>query len=144
MEASSDIRQRNVELTRQGFEAYDRGDFETLRRLLHPDVEVHADDELINAGDFSGQEAFFRWSAQWSEAWGEFRNELRSIETIGDRYIVADVHQVARGAGSGVNVEMEVSWAMEADAGTVRRLHLYVARERALEAIERWRGERDA
>ncbi len=143
MAASSDIQRRNVELTRRGFNAYDNGDLETIAELFHPEVEVHADSELINGGDFHGYDQFTRWSAQWTEAWAEFRNELRSLEPIGEHFILADVHQVARGAGSGVDVDMDVSWAIEVDSGRVLRLHLYVTRERARAAIGRWRTERE-
>ena len=141
MDATSGIKKRNVELTRVGFEAYDAGDYETLTELLDPDVEVHADTELINGGDFHGHQGFMRWNAQWIDAWGEFRNELRSVEALGERFILAEVHQVARGAGSGVDVEMDVCWAIEVIGGQVRRMHIYVRRDRAISAIERWRAE---
>ena len=64
MEASgaSHIQQRNIELTRRGFKAYNAGDYEAVVALLHPDVEVYADDELLNAGSFSGHDGFLRWS----------------------------------------------------------------------------------
>jgi ketosteroid isomerase-like protein len=141
MDAAREIQQRNVELTRVGFEAYDAGDYETLIELLDPDVEVHADSELINGGDFQGHQGFTRWNAQWIDAWGEFRNELRSVEAVGERFILAEVHQVARGAGSGVDVEMDVCWAIEVVGIQVRRMHIYVSRDRAISAIERWRTE---
>jgi ketosteroid isomerase-like protein len=143
MEASSQTQQRNIELTRRGFKAYNAGDYETLAAVLDPDVELHSDDELINGGDYRGRESFMQWSAEWLEAWDEFRVEARSLETFGDHCILADSHQVARGAGSGVVVEMDVFWAFEVAAGTVRRMHLYASRDRALEAICRWRAQRD-
>jgi uncharacterized protein len=142
MEANSHTQQRNIEITQRGFEAYNSGDYEAVASLLHPDVELHADDELLNGGDFRGRDGFMQWSAEWLEAWEEFRVEARSLESFGDRCILADSHQVARGAGSGVDVEMDVFWAFEVADGSVRRMHLYAARERALEAIERWRAER--
>ena len=42
MEASgaSHIQQRNIELTRRGFKAYNAGDYEAVVALLHPDVEA--------------------------------------------------------------------------------------------------------
>src|SRR3954464_15024175 len=141
MEATSDIQQRNIELTRRGFEAYNAGDYEGVVALLHTDVELHADDELLNGGDFHGHEGFMRWSAEWLEAWDEFRIEPRSIETFSEHAILIDTHQVARGAGSGVGVEMDVFWAFEARAGKLSRMHLYAARERATGAIERWRSD---
>jgi ketosteroid isomerase-like protein len=141
MEASSDIRQRNVDLTRRGFEAYNAGDYEGVVALLHPDVELYADDELLNGGSYSGHDGFMQWSAEWLEAWDEFRIEPRAIETTGEHAILVDTHQVARGAGSGIDVEMDVFWAFEARDGTLRRMHLYANRERAVEAIEGWRVE---
>jgi ketosteroid isomerase-like protein len=142
MEASSD--QRNIELTTRGFEAYNAGDSEAVMALLHPDVELHADSELINGGDYRGHEGFARWNAEWTEAWEEFKIEPRSVETFGGHAILADTHQVARGAGSGIDVEMDVYWVFELDDDQVVRMHLYATRERALAAIERWGAEREA
>jgi ketosteroid isomerase-like protein len=144
MEASNDIQQRNVELTRRGFEAYNASDYESLGALLHSEVELHADDELLNSGDFRGPEGFLHWSAEWEEAWEEFHVEASTVETLGDHCILVDSHQVARGAGSGIDVEMDVFWALEADEGKVRRMHIYATRERALAAIRRWRAERES
>jgi ketosteroid isomerase-like protein len=142
MEASSDTQQRNVELTRRGFEAYNSGDYEAVIDLLDPDVELHADHELLNSGDYKGHEGFMEWSAEWLEAWDEFRVDANVVETFGDHSILVDSHQLARGAGSGIDVEMDVFWALEAEDGKLRRMHIYATRERALEAIEAWRAER--
>ena len=144
MEASSDIRERNIELTRRGFEAYNSGDYGSFLELLHPDVELHADHELLNSGDFRGRDGVMQWSSEWLEAWEDFRVEATSIETLGDNFILADSHQVARGAGSGIDVEMDVFWALEAEDGAVRRMHIYASRDAALEAIKAWRAERAA
>jgi ketosteroid isomerase-like protein len=142
MEASSE--QRNKEVTRLGFEAYNAGDYEALAALLDPDVELHSDSELINGGDFRGHEEFMRWNSDWTEAWEEFRIEPRSIEVFGGHVILADTHQVARGAGSGIEVEMDVFWVFEVADDRVVRMHLYANRERALASIERWRAERES
>ena len=143
MEASSDTQQRNVEITRRGFEAYNSGDYEAVISLLHPDVELLADHELLNSGSFTGHEGFTQWSAEWLEAWDEFRVDVNDLETIGDHFVLVDAHQVATGAGSGIAVEMDIFWAFETEGGQLRRMHLYAKRERALDAIERWRVERE-
>lgn len=144
MEASSDIRQRNVELTRRGFDAYNSGDSEALMALLHPDVELLADHELLNSGTFTGHDGFMQWSAEWLEAWEEFRVDANAVEPVGDNFLLVDSHQVARGAGSGIPVEMDVYWALEVEEGSLRRMHLYASRARALEAIASWSEEREA
>jgi ketosteroid isomerase-like protein len=143
MEAISEAQRRNIERAGRGFDAYNSRDYEALGRLLHPDVELHADDELLNGGDYRGHEGFMRWNAEWTEAWEEFTIEPRSVEALGDLWVLADVHQVARGAGSGVAVEMDVFWAFEIEADLVTRMHLFPVRERAVAAIERWRAARD-
>ena len=141
MEASSEIQQRNLEITRRGFDAYNRGDLEALIEILHPDVELHADQELVNGGDFRGHDGYIRWNAEWTEAWEEFTIDLRAVDPIGGRYILADTHQAGRGAGSGIEVEMAAYWVFEVADGQVIRMHLYASRERALAAIERWRAD---
>ena len=51
------------------------------------------------------------------------------------------VHPVMRVMSCiGIDVEMTVFWAFEADGERVTRMHLYPGRDQALEAIERWRG----
>lgn len=142
MEASR--QQRNVEVTRLGFEAYNAGDYEALARLLHPEVELHSDNELINGGDYRGHEGFMQWNSEWTEAWEEFKIEPRSLETFGGHVILVDTHQVARGAGSGIDVEMDVYWLFEVADDQVVRMHLYATRDRALATIERWDAEREA
>ena len=144
MEASSEIEQRNIELTRRGFAAYNSGDYDSFLELLHPDVELHADHDLLNSGDFRGREGVMQWSAEWLEAWEDFSVDATSIETLGEYFVLADSHQVARGAGSGIDVEMDVFWALEAEEGAVRRMHIYASRDAALDAIGRWRAEREA
>ena len=137
---SDSTAERNVELARRGFEAYNAGDAETVAKLMRPDVEVHAAPGLVNSGDYRGQEGYTQWNAEWTEAWDEFKVEPTAVEPIGDRHVVVDAHQVARGAGSGIDVEMDVFWAFEVDGGQVARMHLYPTREEALEVIEGWRG----
>jgi isoleucyl-tRNA synthetase len=136
MEASSDIQRRNLEVTRRGFEAYNTGDYEAVTALLHDDVELHADHELLNSGDFHGRQGFLEWNADWIEAWDDFQVDVGEIQMFGDRFLLADTHQVARGAGSGIPVEMDVFWAFDVDDGRLRRMHIYAERERALDAIE--------
>src|SRR6476620_5285406 len=115
MEASSDIRQRNVELTRRGFDAYNSGDSESLLALLHRDEELLADHELLNSGTFIGHDGFMQWSAEGLAAWEEFSVDANAVEPVGDHVLRVDSHQVARGAGSGIRVERDVYWALEVE-----------------------------
>jgi hypothetical protein len=85
-----------------------------------------------------------QWSAEWLEAWEQFRVDANEVEAVGDHFLLVDSHQVARGRGSGIDVEMDVFWALEAQDGKLRRMHIYASRERALEAIAGWSEAREA
>jgi ketosteroid isomerase-like protein len=138
----NDVVERNVELTRRGFEAYNARDFDALGALLDPDVELHASASVLNGGDYRGREGFLQWNAEWDEAWEGFVAEPAEIEPMGEHALLVRTHQVATGAGSGVDVEMTVFWALEVVGGLVTKMHLYPDREEALAAIERWGRER--
>ena len=100
--------EQRVDLVRRGIEAYDAGDLEGALALLHPDVEIYAPPELINAGSFRGRDGFVRWAQHWDDAWESFEQRIDSIEPVGEDHAVAVVTQHAKGAGSGVEVTMTV------------------------------------
>jgi ketosteroid isomerase-like protein len=133
--------ERSIELVRGGFEAFTVGDLQAVLALLHDDVEVHAAPGLVNAGTHRGHQGYLTWVTEWLEAWESFEAEPTRVEPIGDRHVLVDVRQTARGAGSGVEVEMIAFWAFEVANESVTRMHLYPEREQAVAAIERWRQE---
>ena len=49
--------EKNIELTKRGFDAYNARDFEALGTILHPEVELHAGVGLLNSGDYRGLDA---------------------------------------------------------------------------------------
>jgi uncharacterized protein len=140
MEASSEA----VELVRRGFAAYNAGDMETLMELVHPELELRSDPDTMNAGDYRGREGLNEWNANWVEAWESFQVEPTAVEAVDDRRVLVEARQHARGAGSGVEVEMDVYWAFEVEEGHVRRIELHIDRADAVAAVERWRRARPA
>jgi ketosteroid isomerase-like protein len=121
-----------IELLRRGFEAWDAGDIEAVLELLDPDVEVVAADGFINAGTHRGHDGFLRWAQQWFEAWEDFQQTPEAVVAVGDRHAVARFHQVGRGRGSGVEVEMVVGWTLEYRDGRFTYLALHLGFEDAV------------
>jgi ketosteroid isomerase-like protein len=124
----------NLELLREGFEAYNRGELGFVMERAAGDIEVHADVGLVNSGTYHGRGPFERWMLEWQEAWSEITLEVRGVEEIGD-FILVDIYQRAVGAGSGVPVEMEIVQLFEIRDGAIARFHLYRDRERARAAL---------
>jgi ketosteroid isomerase-like protein len=50
--------QRNVDLARQGMEAYNRGDLDEVLELFSPEAQIYAPPDFMNAGTFHGHEAY--------------------------------------------------------------------------------------
>jgi uncharacterized protein len=133
--------ERNVEIIRGGFQAFDEGDAAAVLEFLDEEVEVHTAPALLNTGTYHGRDGYLTWVAQWLEAWDDYEAEPAELETVGDSHVLVTVHQHARGAGSGVAVEMDTYWAFEVRGERIRRIHLFPERAHALAAIEGWRGE---
>lgn len=122
-----------VELAERGLEAFNRGDMAAVTELLAPDVEVHSSSELPNSGDFHGHDGFLEWLQAWLEAWETFRVELLDVTLVEDS-VIASVHQVGSGRGSGLRVEMDLAFLFRFRDGQVIRLGLYADLEGALAA----------
>jgi len=132
--------EERVELVRRGFEAYNAGDIETVLDLFDPEIEVRASAELINPGPYYGRAGFLEWARHWNEAWDSFENAVEEIVPVGERHVVARIHQTGRGRGSGVDVEMTVGYLYEMGDGRCVHLALYPSFQAAMAAAREREG----
>jgi ketosteroid isomerase-like protein len=135
MTESNAKRQRNVEVLREGLEAYNRHDIHGVLPLLDPNVESHVGEGLMNTGTWHGVDGYAEMAAAWAEAWGRNDYEIVDIETPDDDHVIAQIHQEAVGAQSGVPVELTVFYMLEFADERLVRFHVYADREAALAAI---------
>ncbi len=141
MEASNDIRQRNIELVTRGMGAYNRGDIGAVLEFFSPEIEVYAPPTLMNAGVFHGHDGFMEWIAHWNEAWESFKIHIERVEAVGDDFVVMEAHQVGRGRGSGVSVEQDIVYVYEVDDGRCVHFSAQPGRDEAMAHI---RGRQDS
>jgi ketosteroid isomerase-like protein len=127
----------NAELMLTALAAYQQGDEETLRRLMHPEIEIYSEPGMINAGSYSGYDGYRQWASQWEEAWDEISYEALEIIDVSDTLLVARVRVRGRGAGSGVEIDREFGYLYELKDGRGTRFHVYVSADRAVEAANR-------
>jgi ketosteroid isomerase-like protein len=128
-----------VELVRRGFQLYVGGDIEGLLELYDREVEVTAP-EWMNAGPFHGHEGYMRWLRRWNEAWESFDFDVRSIEPVGERHVVAEVLISGRGAGSGVEVSTTSGWVAEVRNGRATYLEVTMSVDGARDVARRREG----
>jgi ketosteroid isomerase-like protein len=131
-----------VDLMRRGFEAYNAADTEALLEIFDPSVEVYAPPELMNAGTFHGHQGLADWLSSWNEAWESFVIQVRSIEAVGDRHVIAQADQTGRGRGSGAEVTLSVTYVLEERDGRGVFFAIYPQRGTAL-AVARERESAD-
>jgi ketosteroid isomerase-like protein len=82
----------NEDLIRQGYDAFSRGDMQTLRELFHPDIVWHAPGRSQLAGDHRGVDAVLGYFGQTMElTGGNFR--ARSTTWSPDEHAVG-LHSV--------------------------------------------------
>ncbi len=70
----------NEDLIRQGYDAFSRGDMDTLRALFHPGIVWHAPGRSQLSGDHQGVDAVLGYFARTMElTGGSFRVEVHDV-----------------------------------------------------------------
>jgi ketosteroid isomerase-like protein len=115
-----------LETLRRGYEAYNRRDYDSVSALMHPDVV------FVRPGaepDLRGVDAFRAWMEP--DAFESQTSELREFE-IGEQKVLVHQRTRARGAGSGIEMEID-SWAVWTfdDDRRITRIEAYLDHEEA-------------
>ena len=113
-----------IQKLRGGYDAFNRGDFDTVIALFHPDVEY------IPVGGqppIRGRDALRAWMQP--SAFERQVIEAREITVNGDRALIR-IHAAIRGAGSGIEMEVE-SWVVMTwdPGGPITRMEVFFVYE---------------
>jgi len=125
--------QENVEVVRRAIAAYNRRDFEAIRDLNHPDVQVDwSASRGLAAGVYQGQEEVMRFYQDFLETFEEVHFEPERFIESGDSVVVPNSAQI-RGR-DGIEVVARSAIVFEIRGGLVARICLYQDTHEALEA----------
>ena len=129
--------EEHIDLARRGFEAFNRGDWESALELVSEDVVWGAylatmDGEKV----IFGHESLRRtWQAQREDLGGEdFKVEARDIRDLAAGSLMVRLRVTGRGSASGVPVETEYVQLWTIRGGLAVRLDNYESEAEALEA----------
>jgi ketosteroid isomerase-like protein len=78
------VSRKNLEVVREMYAAFNRGDGETGLGLLHPEPELHQAPEVVDAEAYIGLDAFVRGMTLFMEDWDIPRLEPQDVDAIGD------------------------------------------------------------
>jgi ketosteroid isomerase-like protein len=126
----------NLQRSYQMLAAYQQGDEAGIRQLIRPDGEIYGAPGIVNSGTYYGFDGFRKWVSQWEEAWDEISYDLGEIVEINESVLVAPVHIVGRGAGSGVEIDRTFGWLYQWEDGLLIRFQVHASPEEAVTAAE--------
>jgi ketosteroid isomerase-like protein len=125
--------QENVDVVRAAYEAWNAGDMDAWADFFAPDVISRPPEGWPEPGPFVGREAFVRWCEQLRETW-----DADALEPIGDFIDIGDrvaVRQIWRGAGSGPEANLEMTWVGTVRKGKIVFVEFFWDHAEALEAV---------
>ena len=126
--------EENVELVRDSFAAWERGDLEWLDRHTDPEVEIAQPPNLPGTSTYTGKEGLREALRDWPSQWEDFRIALVETTALDQGRVLAMTRQVGRGKGSGVEVEADFAFVFTVRQGKLVRWQMFTSREEALEA----------
>lgn len=123
-----------VEVVQRGIAAYNRRDFEELRRLNHPELVLDwSASRGLGAGVYRGEDEAMRFYRDFLETFEEVRIEPERFIESGDSVVVPNVARV-RGR-DGVETVARSSFVFDIRDGRIVRICLYQEIDAALEAV---------
>src|SRR5215203_5778346 len=127
--------QENVDLARQAYESWNRGELEWLLDHMTEDFEFRpglgfSDIDTV----IRGKEGWRRFAETWREAWEEITVKVERIEDRGDR-IAALLTFQGIGRESGVTVSVRVGHVATVTEGCVSKLVSISGWDETLEAV---------
>ena len=128
----------NVEIVREAWNAWSRGDMAALFEFYDPEVEWDMSHSYVpDMGVFHGHEGIREFFGEWRAFFAEYWAEAQEFIEVGDSVIVR-VHQGGRGRSSTVGVEMPAYWQLyRLRDGRAVRVEIYRDEEEARTAAGR-------
>jgi hypothetical protein len=125
--------EENVEIVRQAYERLNRGDVEGVVELCDENFVVDMSERVFNPAVYRGHEGIRRFYRDVMEVWETYHWDVEDALTSGDD-VVAMLHCLGRGRGSGLEIDWRVAWIWTVRNGRGMSLRFFRDRDRALEA----------
>jgi ketosteroid isomerase-like protein len=128
--------QENVEVVREGWDAWLRGDLPRLFGFFDADVvwdTSHFRDWPESA--YHGRPGVERFLGEWLAVWDEYEMRLDDLIVAADGRVVSLIHHCGKGRESGLALDMEMAQIATLRDGKITRLDNYDDRAEALEAV---------
>jgi ketosteroid isomerase-like protein len=120
---------------REGYEAFNRGDYDTVLRSFSNDFEAFERDEIPDPQHYEGLDGARQAFANAAEMFDEYEIEPREYIEGDGRHVVVVAHQRGRGKASGASVEGEIVHVWTVDHGRTSGLRAFSSKRDALDHL---------
>jgi len=121
----------NVDLVREAFTAFMRGDVDRALELADPDIVCLRAPPIPDPQTYHGRDGVLQMYADWTTDFDEFQMAaLDAFEESGKVFL--DVAQRGVGKASGVEVSGRFWFVFTVAGGRITRMDAYLTREQAL------------
>ena len=133
------VSQRNVEIVRESFEAFGRGDFNTAFAAYDPVVEWCTADDEPDSHTYRGISELRGFVAHLADPWTDRFGQAIHFEDFIDcgDWVVVPWSGRLHGHGSGIEIDVSETYAVLVRDGRIARVEEYRTVEQAIEAAGR-------
>jgi ketosteroid isomerase-like protein len=131
------VSQRNVDIVRESFEAFGRGDFNTAFAAYDPSAEWQTADDEPDSHVYRGIPELRGFVSHLADPWTDRFGQATRFEDFIDcgDWVVAPWSARLHGHGSGIEIEVSETYAVHVRDGRIARVEEYRTVEQALEAV---------
>jgi ketosteroid isomerase-like protein len=123
-----------VELVRQLWDAFQRGDIEWMVEQCTPDVVIAQPPETPDATVYAGPTALIEAVEGFPRDWEGFRVALTEVLDVSDEVVLSVCRNRGRGRISGLEMDMDMFYVHRIHAGKMARMQIFLSREQAMQA----------
>jgi ketosteroid isomerase-like protein len=129
----------NVEIVRRSMAAFARGDLDAFLSAHAPDTEWRTAADEPNPQTYSGHDGLRQFAAEIADAWADRFDDAMEFEDFIDlgKWVVVPWRARLRGRSSGVEVEVNETYAVRVTDGRIVRVDEYRTVEEAVRAVSR-------
>jgi ketosteroid isomerase-like protein len=121
----------DFEVVRRAWEAFSRVDLDAMLAELHPEVvAVPFGADLEGRSYYGIEQVSLWWRDEILATWEFFRVLVHGFQRVGDRLLVTG-RWYARGAESGVELDMGASWIIDVREGKIAYWRTYTEQDQA-------------
>jgi ketosteroid isomerase-like protein len=127
--------QANVELAKEGLEAFHHGDIAWFDEHSIAEVVIVQPPEVPDTKSYEGPSAWADALADWSSEWEDFRVDFIEVIDVSDDVVILGTRHRGRGAHSGIEMDFQVFYVTYIRDGKATRQEMFFTREQALRAV---------